>query len=340
MDNYNIDLAIAIIFFNRSDTLEKVFEQVKLAKPSKLFLIQDGPRENNPKDQAGIISCRQVFENKIDWDCCVVKDYSEKNLGCGFRVYSGIKRAFEDVEELVILEDDCVPSQSMFPFCKELLEKYKFDERICSVSGMNHVERFSPTKDSYIFCTTGAIWGWATWKRVWDQMEYSMEFLDDKYVMNKFRHLYYNPYVISELINMGLTRKRQLLETNKLSAWTYQFRMIRYLQSQLVIVPTKNLVSNVGVTGDATHAVSTLRKMPSSIQKVFFIPAHEMDFPLIHPKYVMCDTDYDKLVWKIMGESTVAKVARKIEGVIRQIVFMEKGDIAKYWKRFKGKHSS
>lgn len=334
MNNYNIDLAVAIIFFNRSDTLEQVFEQVRIARPSKLFLIQDGPRKNNPKDMDGIIRCRKVVEEKINWDCHVVKDYSTKNLGCGMRVYSGIKRAFEEVEELVILEDDCVPSQSMFVFCKELLMKYKYDERICSISGMNHLEEYVPSKDSYIFCTTGAIWGWATWKRVWDNMQYNMEFQDDKYVMSKFKHMYYNPYIVSELMRMGDVRRRQLKETNKLSAWTYQFRMIRYLQSQLIVVPTKNLVSNVGVTGDATHAADSLKKMPLSIQKVFFIPSHELNFPLVHPQYVMCDTKYDKHVWRIMGESTGAKVVRKIEGIIRQVIFIKKGDLKKLMKKF------
>ena len=104
-------------------------------RQSKLFLIQDGPREGNLNDIKGIQACREVFEGKIDWECDVTKDFSEKNLGCGMRVYSGIKNAFEKVDKLIVLEDDCVPGQSMFPFCKEVLDKYESDQRVCSISG-------------------------------------------------------------------------------------------------------------------------------------------------------------------------------------------------------------
>lgn len=334
MNPYNIDIAVAMIFFNRSDTLEKVFEQVRIARPSKLFLIQDGPRKGNKNDIEGIKACREVFEGKIDWDCDVYEDYSEENLGCGMRVYSGIKNAFEKVDKLIILEDDCVPSQSMFPFCKEVLDKYADDKRICSISGMNHMGEYNSNGCDYFFCSTGTIWGWATWKRVWDDMDYEMTFQNDEYAMRMFDSMNYNPYVKKSIKQLGETRRKQWDSTHKLTAWTYQFRMIRHLQSQLVIVPTKNLMSNIGITGDATHATNSLKKMAKGIQRVFFIPTHEYDFPLKHPKYVMCDTEYDKQVWKIMGESRMAKISRKIESLVRRIVFFEKGDFKSLKKSF------
>lgn len=340
MYDFKVDVAVAMIFFNRADTLEKVFEQVRIARPSKLFLIQDGPREGNQNDINGIQACREVFEGKIDWDCEVTKDFSEKNLGCGMRVYSGIKHAFEKVDKLIILEDDCVPGQSMFTFCKEILDKYANDQRICSISGMNHVGQYNPNGCDYFFCSTGTIWGWATWKRVWDDMDYEMTFQNDEYAMKTFDSMNYNPYVKKSIKKMGEMRRKQWESTHKLTAWTYQFRMIRHLQSQLVIVPTKNLVSNIGVTGDATHATDSLQKMPKGIQQVFFIPTYDYEFPLKHPKYVMCDTEYDKLVWKVMGESRWAKFSRKVESLVRRIIFYDKGDgksLKKSLKRYLGR---
>lgn len=335
MYDYKTDVAVALIFFNRADTLEKVFEQVRIARPSKLFLIQDGARKGNEKDKFGIERCRRVFEGKIDWKCEVIRDFSEENLGCGMRVYSGIRNAFERVDKLIILEDDCVPSQSMFTFCKELLDKYEKDQRICSISGMNHLGEYNPNGRDYFFCSTGTIWGWATWKRVWEYMDYEMSFQNDEYAMKTFDSMYYNSYIKKSIQQMGMDRKKQWQSTHKLSSWTYQFRMIRHLQSQLVIVPTKNLVSNIGVTGDATHATDSLKKMPRGIQKVFFIPTYEYEIPLKHPKYVMCDTNYDKQVWKIMGESRRGKFFRKLESLVRRVLFYDVGDYKSLIKSMK-----
>ena len=122
--------SVTLIFFNRPNTLEKVFEKVKQAKPPKLFLIQDGAREGNSEDLHRIKKCRSIVEN-IDWECEVYKNYSDTNLGCGVRPQSGITWVLSQVESTIILEDDCVPDMTFFPYCDEMLEKYKDDERIC-----------------------------------------------------------------------------------------------------------------------------------------------------------------------------------------------------------------
>ena len=121
--------AVTLIFFNRSDTLEKVFEKIRMARPPKLFLVQDGARENNSKDIEGIRACRKIVEN-IDWECEVFKNYSEVNLGCGVRPQSGITWVLSQVESTIILEDDCVPEMSFFDYCDEMLEKYNAAECI------------------------------------------------------------------------------------------------------------------------------------------------------------------------------------------------------------------
>lgn len=340
MKPFKIDVPVAIIFFNRADTLQEVFSAVRKARPSKLFLIQDGARKDKVDEYEKVLACRKVVE-EIDWECDVVRDYSDENLGCGKRVSSGLTNAFRKVDRLIILEDDCVPNQSMFSFCAEILERYKDDDRINMISGMNHLGTADFHGDSYCFCKTGAIWGWATWKRVWDLYEFEMSFFKDDYIMDIFRNSRFSKYYINNSIAVGQARQASLDKGERLTAWTYQFGMLRHLYSQMVVVPNKNLVSNIGLSDETTHSVSSLKMVPKGLQRVFFMETPEMEFPLRHPKYMMENTVYDKQLWNIMGDSGRVAFARKIESIARQIAFGGKGQfstfIKKIGKKFRGK---
>ena len=295
MNPYNIDVAVAMIFFNRADTLEKVFEQVRIARPSKLFLIQDGPRKGNKNDIEGIKACREVFEGKIDWECEVYKDYSEENLGCGMRVYSGIKNAFEKVDKLIILEDDCVPGQSMFPFCKEVLDKYADDKRICSISGMNHMEKYDSNGCDYFFCSTGTIWGWATWKRVIDQWDPKYRFLDDKYVIknmyDEFGATFMNAFIRTCKTHLSSGREHYESILGSFAKYNYGIN----------IIPTKNMTCNIGVDAETTHSVADIAKLPRATRKMLYMETYELEFPLKHPHYIQADYGYWEKVLKRMN---------------------------------------
>ena len=188
MKPYLIDVPVAMLFFNRPDTLEKVFAAVKEARPRQLFLIQDGARAGK-NDEKKIIKCREIVSD-IDWDCEVIQDFSDVNLGCGKRMYTGVTNAFKHVDRLIIIEDDIVVSPDFFTFCAELLEKYKDDTRIHRISGMCHMGEYTKSPYSYAFSNISSCWGWATWKRSWDDMDYEMSFLDDRYTMECFRKNY------------------------------------------------------------------------------------------------------------------------------------------------------
>lgn len=136
----NVDVPVMLLFFNRPDTLKQVFDAVKQARPSTLLLVQDGAREGKEGEEELVRQCRNIVED-IDWDCTVYKNYSDVNLSCDHREFTGISWAFEHVDRLIILEDDCVPCQSFFPFCAELLEKYKDDTRVDRICGFNRLEK-------------------------------------------------------------------------------------------------------------------------------------------------------------------------------------------------------
>jgi len=333
MEQAKVNVPVAMIFFNRPEPLKKCFEAVRAAKPSRLFLIQDGARIGNATDAENIQLCRQIVEN-VDWDCEVRKIYSNENLGCGKRIYTGLKEAFQEVDRLIILEDDIVASEDFFHYCAELLEYYKDDERIIDIAGMNHCGENKRCPYSYFFSEIGSCWGWATWKRCWDKMEYEFSFLNDKYAVECFLTSGYRKKKLRKhMIKESGRRKAILDQGGRLSAWTYQFMMEGYLQSTLSIVPQKNLISNIGLTKDSGHASSSIKKIPKGLQRVFFAKTYPIERPLVHPKYVIEDTIYAKNVLKILGIGTFRSACRKIEGIFRRIIFAEKGEIKKMFKK-------
>ncbi|PAW30084.1 hypothetical protein BKC07_04455 [Peribacillus simplex] len=340
-----VDIPVLLIFFNRPEPLKKVFNSIRQARPSKLFLIQDGARKNRPDDEENINKCRKVV-SEIDWECEIYTNYSESNLSCDPRVFSGISWAFQYVDRLIILEDDCVPSGSFFQFCAEILEKYKNDERIQMISGMNHIGEDTTNSDSYFFSQSGAGWGWATWKRAWEKVELQKDFdylVDphaNKLMSNLFRTVAPKGYKNFTL----LAQKKRLIniQTGKVSTWENAVGVSTFLQSQLVILPTKNLISNIGLTEDSTHAVNNMKKLSKGIQRVFNMETYELEFPLKHPKFIIRDVEYEEKVRKIMNPNIIIKFYRRIETFLRKIIFTKKSErkslLTYYIKKFTAKN--
>lgn len=314
MKTTDIDIPTAIIFFARPDLLQITFEAVKKAKPNKLFLIQDGARVNNVGDKEKIIACQKIVEN-IDWECEVFKNYSPENLGCGMRVFSGISWAFEYTDRLLILEDDCVPSMSLFPFTSELLEKYKNDDRVGIICGMNNLEVYDNVPSDYFFTTSGSIWGWATWKRVWDKVEYNLEFLNDKYATE----IIYN--TDDKLQPMGKILLNNLKKGKKLSSWSYQLGMALLLNYQVNIVPKYNMISNIGMSENGANSVSSLRFMPKGLRKLYYMKLYDFSFPLKHPKYIVNNLEFKQKVDRLMGDGyPVIQFYRQVESTIYRLI--------------------
>lgn len=330
--HWEIDVPVYMNFFNRPDTLAYVFDAVRQARPSKLFLACDGPRKERIDDVKNVELCKKVVSN-IDWECEVYTNYSEENLGCGMRMYSGISWAFEYVDRLIILEDDCVPSQDFFPFCEELLERYKMDDRIHMIDAMNHLGVYEDVPYSYFF-GPGCCWGWATWKRAWMNMDFNMGFLSDDYSMRCVENLY--PYY-KNAREIGKQRKYILDNGGKLTAWTYQSGMASALNNQMAIVPKYNLITNIGLTENGVHAVNSIKKIAKSQQAYFFTPTYKMDFPIKHPKYVVEDRVYYEKVQKKFKVTFFVK----IETLLRRIIYAQEGELLELlqtiWKRISKK---
>lgn len=289
-----VDVAVLLLFFTRTDSFQKVFDEVKKARPSKLFLYQDGPR--GERDMAGIEACRAIVaDDQIDWECEVHRNYLEQNLGCDPSEYLSQKWAFSIVDKCIVLEDDDVPSQSFFLFCKELLDRYEHDERIAIISGFNTDEVTTDVPYDYFFTSVQSIWGWASWRRVIDRWEGDYAFLADAYNMKLLEAMQHQRGYRDEMIKMFRDHHATGKEYYESIMWADMV-----LNSGLAIMPTKNLINNLGATNDSTH-YSALPTMNHRMRRIFTMQRYELEFPLRHPKYVIENVEYKERRYKVLG---------------------------------------
>jgi hypothetical protein len=242
-----IESPVAFIVFNRPDLTERVFQSIRQAQPRRLLVIADGPRVDRPGEAEKCAAVRAVI-GQIDWECEVLTNYSETNLGCKQRVSSGLDWVFSQVEEAIILEDDCLPAPSFFPFCQELLEKYREDDRVSMICGTNYQQGNSRTGDSYYFSKYVHVWGWAGWRRAWKDYDVEIQTWPDCKAQNLLRSTFCNEYEQKLWIDAF-----DRVHSGGLDTWDYQWVYACLSQHRLSIVPDRNLISNIGFGTDATH---------------------------------------------------------------------------------------
>ena len=231
-------------------------------------------------------AARAVIDG-VDWDCDVRRNFSDSNLGCRRRVASGLDWVFDSVEEAVILEDDCVPHATFFPFCQELLERYRSDSRVMAISGDNFQLGRPRTRHSYYFSRYSHIWGWASWRRAWQHYDPELtrwpEIRDDRLLEDILE----DPTAVAYW-----TRAFEDAYTGTIDTWDYHWMLACWIQGGLTVLPSVNLVSNIGFDQDATHTVQRGRFSA--------LPAEAMDFPLSHPPFVVRSARADSFTQKTM----------------------------------------
>lgn len=321
-----VDVPVLITFFARPDTLKKVFESVKEARPSTLLLWQDGPRPNRADDITNITECRRVVED-IDWECTVYRFYHKDNMGCDPSTYRAQKWAFSMVDKCIIMEDDRVPVPSFYRFCKELLDKYEFDDRINAICGTNLLEDNEECEADYFFAPAGST-TWASWKRVAQTWDESYSYLNDSYALdclksNLSKKLY------NVIYKHAVDHKKEGKEY-----WETILGMSCLLNNRVAIIPKRNMIVDLGLTDNSTHAVANPNLLPKSIRRMFFMKTYDVDFPLKHPKYVIKDNVYYKRVLSLSGTENPIKAGWiKVEYLFRCMLHGEYGRILRLIKR-------
>lgn len=264
-----LNTAVLFMVFNRLDTTKQVFDSIIKAKPPRLYIASDGAREYKKGETEKVQAIRQYIMHNINWDCEVKTLFRDQNLGCKYAVSGAIKWFFENEEQGIILEDDCLPSQSFFWYCEELLEMYKNDQTVFLVSGDARGPEKIKMKEDYSFCKYPMIWGWASWSRVWKS--YDPEINDWPISQN---------WLISSISSYKPTRDfwqkifNQMFN-KEIDTWDYQFSYLLLKNKSRCIVPRVNLITNLGFGIDATHTINA--ESDSANRK-----RYELSFPLNH----------------------------------------------------------
>ena len=312
MNSWQLKTPVALIIFNRLDTTEKVFEVIRQVKPPKLLVIADAPRANRPGEVEKCAAVRAIID-RIDWSCEVLKNYSDVNLGCGLRPATGISWVFEQVEDAIILEDDCLPDPTFFRFCEELLEKYRNEPKVMTISGIAAHSTSSLFANkipgySYYFSRYFGTWGWASWRRAWQYFDFKMqcfpEILEQGW-LNKF---------FQDEREAEYWRKRLEETYTRFHAWDYQWELACWLQNGLSIRPHVNLISNIGF---GPEAVNTKDEYGLGIN----MPVKAIPFPLKHPPSVVRDEKADHSLKKELlradSPDLIYRLRRKLRKVLK-----------------------
>lgn len=272
---------VAFLIFNRPELTKQVFAAIRKAKPKKLLIVADGPRflEEIEKCQ----KAREII-TKVDWDCEVLTNFSETNLGCKKRVSSGLDWVFSEVEEAIILEDDCLPAPSFFDFCQTLLEHYRHDERVMHISGDNFQNSQNRNNYSYYLSKYIHVWGWASWRRAWNYYDVDMK------MWSEFKKIGMINSICESIDEQ--TYWNNIFENvfnGAINTWDYQWLYACWSQSGLSIIPSLNLVSNIGFGPDATHTTSESSLSRLSVTDIWDIK---------HPKLIVRDANADNYTFK------------------------------------------
>jgi len=267
---------ILLLIFNRPDNTARVLAEIKKIKPSRLFIAADGPRADRPGELEKCLATRKIVEDGIDWDCEVQKNYSDKNEGLGVGLYKKISWFFDNVEEGIVLEDDCIAHQSFFGYCEVLLEKYRNEAKVMMISGDNFQNGVKRGAASYYFSRYNHAWGWASWKRAWQ----TIEFQENNFLA------YVDKNVLANIWPEKIVQK-YWLDKYKNPCWDHQWTYAIWRQNGIACLPNVNLISNIGFGSESSHTFFKHKSMMS-------IPTQAIHFPLIHPTLLVADVNADK----------------------------------------------
>ena len=279
---------ILFLVFNRPEKTQIIFDIIKKLKPKKLYISADGPRKNRIKDN---LLCDQVrsIVKKINWDCEQKIKFNNTNLGCKINVIESIDWFFSNVEEGIILEDDCVPSESFFYFCEELLSKYKNNEKIMQINGFNSgLNSYLDTDDSYYFSKLNTTWGWATWRRAWQKFDYNLESYIEFKQKGKIKEFYKDkgiPKWMEKYLDKTFNKEDNIWSIN------WAFSILK--NSGLCITPNINLIENIGFDKQSTSGKTEIFNEWQET-KSFEIQS------ITHPREIEHNLKLDRLVFNII----------------------------------------
>jgi len=292
------DIPILLLVFNRLDTLEIVFTAIKKRRPLKIYVACDGPRPLKPGEAHQVDEVRKYVLENIDWKCEVKTLFREHNLGCGKAVSSAVTWFFDKEEMGIILEDDCLPDDTFFDFCRENLLYYKDIDDVYHINGYNLQQGKNYSSDSYFFSKYPVIWGWASWKRAWNNYSFSLASFNPED----------DPMTLSKYWN----KKFSNIKDGKIDTWDYQWVYTIWKNKAKAIIPNTCLVKNIGFDDNATHTQTE----PPWHKKVVYGSINN----IIHPNNQDINDKADRFIGKniFVNQSFFQKIIQYTKDLIKK----------------------
>ena len=292
-DDKTFDIPVAVFIFKRLDTLERIFDRLAEVRPSKLYLIADQGRDE--AERLAVDKVRRGVDSLITWDCEVVRDYAKENRGVYGNIALGAKRVFEREPVAIFLEDDNLPSVSFFPFCAEMLARYRDNDKILWICGTNYLSQYeAPHNASYIFTRQLMPCGWASWG---DKFLSSYDFDLNKTTPEDMRRAR-NTYSVRRLYLQHLFNveyeKAHKGRTGRYYSWDYHMAWTLRTGGFFGIAPSVNLIENIGVDDCSEHGGNDLSL--DMTNRFCSMDGYELPFPLRHPETVELDMTYERLI--------------------------------------------
>jgi hypothetical protein len=280
--------AVLLLCFNRPEHTRKVFNQIRLVRPSRLYLAIDGPRLSSPGDVAKIDEVKKIL-SEINWECSIQRLYRSTNLGCREAVKGALDWFFYHEEEGIILEDDIYALPSFFKFCDEMLSNYRESSEVCVISGSNSIANLYVPETRYFYSIYNHCWGWASWRRSWLNYENDLNALNKKIT----------PYFLRKIGGgwcfsiVWMTILRSVINRN-VNSWAYIWTFSCWIKKGLAVLPSSPLTINIGFDDQATH---TSHQIPNFLKNTNLV---EMDFSLHSPKVFQRDVNADRLIGMVV----------------------------------------
>lgn len=307
------DIPVALFMFRRADSTVRIVERVAQVKPKKLYLIADQGR--NDAEKAAAQECRKAVLDAIDWDCEVIKYFAEENRGVYANIGLGAKWVFEREECAIFLEDDNLPEVTFFPFCKEMLERYRDNDDVLWICGTNYLAKYKNEKgDSYMFTRHLLPCGWASWSHKF--CKYYDGELENATPENlrKLRSKYESAKLYDQqkyCVRKELYRR----ETGrKFLSWDYQMAFSVRFFDKYGISPCNNQIRNIGADGISEHGGNDINNVMT--QRFCGMDSHPLEFPLSHPEKVEIDPVYEKKIHDIILNPFKMRARRKIKSAL------------------------
>lgn len=258
---------VLFLMWNRPDCVSKSFRRIRTYQPYSLYVAADGPPQHDNECSQSIIECKQIVDELLDWDCKVNYLYRNKNLGCRNAISSAIDWFFENEEYGIIVEDDVVLEDSFFVFAEQLLHMYQFDSSV----GMVSANCFNPSYASpysYSFSIHPHIWGWGTWRRVWNDYDPNIQ---DFNLLRSFIQLFSRFGFLPALF---WSYTFYMVKTQRTNTWDYQLTYLFYSKNLISAIPSFEQSENMGFGLNATHTSNCLSPLS---------PSKSLPMPLSHP---------------------------------------------------------